>query len=64
MTNERASVSIDVIVRDVNGHEAEYLLDSHGFQYVEHESKEEYFDDEEAIKTLYFPEIEQLLKDM
>jgi hypothetical protein len=56
-------VSLPVVVHDVAGDEEKYTLDSHGFQYVKHESVEKDFQDEEQIKAQYYPEIEQLLKD-
>ncbi|AEO55832.1 hypothetical protein MYCTH_2057467 [Thermothelomyces thermophilus ATCC 42464] len=41
-----------------------YTLDGHGFQIVRHESKEKDFLDEEQIKSIYYPETEQLLKNV
>lgn len=52
-----------VNIHDISGEIDEYSLDDHGFQYVNHESKDKEFLDEEKIKTEYYPEIEQLLKD-
>jgi len=52
-----------VTVHDISGEIDEYSLDDHGFQYVNHESKDKDFFDEEKIKSEYYPEIEQLLKD-
>ena len=49
-------------IHDVSGEEDQYTLDSHGFQYVKHESKEKDFTDDEKIKAEYYPEMEQLLK--
>jgi len=53
----------NVIVHDIAGDEEKYTLDSHGFQFVQHESKEKDFNDDEKIKAEYYPETEQLLKD-
>jgi hypothetical protein len=51
------------VIHDIAGDENKYTIDSHGFQYVKHESKEKDFLDDEKIKENYYPEIEQLLKD-
>lgn len=62
-TYERPHATLTAIVHDISGDEGKYTLDSHGFQYVRHESVEKEFEDEEKIKEKYYPEIEQLLKD-
>ena len=54
---------MDVKVNDITGDEDKYTLDSHGFQIYKHESKEKDFQDDEKIQNVYYPEIEQLLKD-
>jgi len=59
----RPHVAQSVTVRDVTGDEDKYTLDSHGFQFVNHASKEKDFVDDEKIKAEYYPEVEQLLKD-
>ena len=51
------------MIHDIAGDENKYTIDSHGFQYVKHESKEKDFLADEKIKENYYPEIEQLLKD-
>jgi hypothetical protein len=56
-------VSVDVDVIDIAGSEANYTLDSHGFQIVRHKSKEVKFLDDDQIQRSYYPETEQLLKD-
>jgi len=61
---ERPAVAQTVVVRDVAGEEEKYTLDSHGFQYVRHESAEKEFRDNEGIKAGYYAETEQLLKDV
>ncbi|KAF2815512.1 7alpha-cephem-methoxylase P8 chain related protein [Mytilinidion resinicola] len=60
---ERPHVAQNVIIHDIAGDESKYNIDSHGFQFVKHESKEKDFVDDEKIKAEYYPEIEQLLKD-
>jgi len=62
-TYERPHVAQNVIIHDIAGEENKYTLDSHGFQFVKHESKEKDFLDDEKIKAEYYPEVEQLLKD-
>ena len=52
----------DVVVHDVRGKEDLVGLDKTGFQYVRHVSKEKLFKDEDAIKTVYYKEVEELLK--
>jgi hypothetical protein len=61
---ERPVSTHPVTVTDVSGHEAEYSLDSHGFQFVSHQSNEKDFIDEDTIKDSYYKETEQLLKDV
>lgn len=56
-------VAQQVVVQDITGEEDKYTIDSHGFQYVKHESKEKNFRDDAQIKAVYYPEIEQLLKE-
>ncbi|GAB1313742.1 hypothetical protein MFIFM68171_03952 [Madurella fahalii] len=55
---------VNVIVTDISGNENDYTLDSHGFQIVQHESREKAFLDDDKIKHEYIPETEQLLKDV
>jgi len=52
----------DVVIHDVRGKEDTIGLDKTGFQYVRHASKEKLFTDEDAIKTQYYKEVEELLK--
>lgn len=50
------------VVHDIRGREDEYTLDTTGFEIFKHESVEKTFDDEERIKAVYYPEVEELLK--
>jgi len=52
----------DAVIHDVRGKEDTVGLDKTGFQYIHHVSKEKLFKDEEAIKTTYYKEVEELLK--
>jgi hypothetical protein len=53
-----------VAVRDITGEEDKYTLDSHGFQLLHHESKTKQFDDLEILKSDYFPETIELVKNL
>jgi hypothetical protein len=55
---------VDVLVTDISGDEDKYTLDSHGFQLVKRESSEKDFLDDDKIRREYYPETEQLLKDV
>lgn len=56
--------SLPHTMRDISGEMEKYDIDTYGFQYVKHESKEKGFWDEEKIKSEYYPETEQLVKDV
>ncbi|KAL9086250.1 MAG: hypothetical protein Q9159_004256 [Coniocarpon cinnabarinum] len=62
-TYERPTEPLDVTVNDVRGHEQDYTLDKTGFQFFKHASVEQAFEDDDHIKCVYYPEVEQLLKD-
>lgn len=64
MTNERPTVQQTVAVRDITGEEDRYSLDTHGFQLLHHESRTKQFDDVEVLKSDYFPEMVELVKNM
>lgn len=55
------SIDFETVVTDITGSEDKYTLDSHGFQLHRHVSQEKDFIDDQKIKDLYYPEIEQLL---
>ncbi|KAI5120123.1 hypothetical protein M0805_001891 [Coniferiporia weirii] len=50
------------VIHDVRGKEDTVGLDKTGFQFVKHESVEAEFLDEERIRTVYYKEVEELLK--
>jgi hypothetical protein len=50
------------VIHDVRGREDTVGLDKTGFKFVRHVSSEKEFVDEEAIKTRYYQEVEELLK--
>ncbi|RFU75259.1 hypothetical protein TARUN_7001 [Trichoderma arundinaceum] len=60
----RPIASHKVTIHDVAGEEDKYTLDKNGFQIYRHPSVEKDFVDDEQIKALYYPETEQLLKDV
>ena len=62
MKNERSTIPISVTIHDLTGEESKYKLDSHGFELVHHESKENKFEDDDAIKSEYFCECEDIYK--
>jgi len=68
VTNKRATIQAQAVVTDITGHEDEYTLDSCGFQLCRHEARsrchEDGYRDGDKVKAEYFPEMEQLLKDV
>lgn len=63
-TFERPVESHHVKVTNIAGREAEFTLDKQGFQVHRHVAQEKDFTDDEHIKAVYYPETEQLLKDV
>lgn len=61
-TYDRPVDSRTVTVHDIRGSEEDYTLDGTGFQVVNHVSKEKDFLDDEQIKAIYYPEIDELVK--
>jgi len=53
-----------VKIGDIRGREDQFDLNTQGFQYIKHESAEKDFDDVDHIKTVLYPESEQLLKEV
>ncbi len=60
--NNLGSEPHEVVVQDARGRENEFSLDQNGFQFVNWPSKEKDFDDEERIKAVYYPEVEEILR--
>lgn len=61
----RTNIKDDVhptVIHDARGREDTVGLDKTGFKFVRHVSSEKEFLDEEAIKTKYYQEVEELLK--
>jgi hypothetical protein len=58
----RPADSRTVTIHNLRGRESEPHLDTTGFQFIKHESKEKDFTDEDKIKSQYYNEVEELLK--
>ena len=54
--------AINTVVHDIRGKEDTVSLEAAGFEFVRHISEEKEFVDEEAIRTRYYKEVEELLK--
>ena len=52
-----------VTIRDGRPLRGEFTLEKHGFEFVDHETAVENFFDADQLKSVYYPEIEQLVKD-
>ncbi|KAL8817983.1 MAG: hypothetical protein Q9223_003287 [Gallowayella weberi] len=53
-----------ISINDLRGHEHEFTLDTHAFaalRGIESQATRQTFNDEEAIKRIYYPEVEELL---
>jgi hypothetical protein len=64
VTNKRPHRAHGFVINDITGEEDRYSLDTHGFQYCRHQSKEKEFTDEEAIRSNYYEECKTLVKDV
>ncbi|OBR12730.1 Catalyzes late reaction in the cephamycin biosynthetic pathway [Colletotrichum higginsianum IMI 349063] len=64
VTNERKMTPRTMTVTDITGDEDNFTLDTHGFQYIRHTSAEKDFVDDEQVKTVYYPEMEKVYKDI
>lgn len=62
ITNRRPHRAHKFLVHDVSGDEKEYALDSHGFQYLRHESAQRNFIDEQSIEEHFYKECRNLLQ--
>lgn len=51
-----------VVVHDVRNKEDTVGLDTTGFQFVKYPSAEKLFENEERIRDVYYPEVEEILK--
>ncbi|CAE7076682.1 unnamed protein product [Rhizoctonia solani] len=53
----------EVLIQDVRGRENTFSLDTNGFEFVVHQTNET-FQDDNSIKTNYYSEVKQLIKDV
>ncbi|KAJ3743709.1 hypothetical protein DFH05DRAFT_1242656 [Lentinula detonsa] len=53
-----------VPIENIRGREGSYNLDSAGFQYYQHKSKHTSFSNDEEIEKEYYPESEELIKEL
>ncbi|KAI9809504.1 MAG: hypothetical protein M1827_006810 [Pycnora praestabilis] len=51
------------LVRDMRGSEQEFNLDKNGFEIYKHMSEETEFVDDRKIETVFYPEVERILKE-
>ncbi|ROT34486.1 hypothetical protein SODALDRAFT_318414 [Sodiomyces alkalinus F11] len=63
-TYERPNDVRPVTIHDISGHEEDFTLDGQGFQVHRQPVTEKDFVDDDQIKASYYPETEQLLKDV
>ena len=56
---------VPVTIHDARGRQADFNLDKHGFQLIKYPTimKKEDYMNEENIKNIYYPEVEQMVKD-
>ena len=52
-----------VTIRDGRPLRGEFNLEEHGFEFIDHETAVEDFFDADQLRSVYYPEIEQLVKD-
>lgn len=64
--NERPTIAKPMVIRDVTGEEDKYTLDRNGFHFCRWATllRGDDFHDSELVQAKYYPEAEQLLKDM
>jgi hypothetical protein len=63
-TFNQPSIELDTLVTDITGSEDQFTLDSHGFQLVDSVSRMKVFDNDDRIKEEYYPEVEQLVREV
>ena len=51
-----------MLIRDIRNSENEFTLDKNGFQLVRLAPPKKFTKDEEELKSLYYSEVEQLIK--
>ncbi|KAF6789070.1 hypothetical protein CSOJ01_14859 [Colletotrichum sojae] len=61
-TFNQPSIDLETVITDITGSEELYTLDSHGFQLCRHTSMLKDFSDDQLIKDVYYPEVEDLVR--
>jgi hypothetical protein len=61
--NEGETESRRVTIHDGRPLRSAFELDRHGFEFVDHPTKMRNFQDPDELESVYYPEIEQLIKD-
>jgi hypothetical protein len=56
------SNNVSAQIEDIRGKESLYTLDTSGFQYGHHASRVKSFNDNEEIKTVYYPECIEIIQ--
>ncbi|KAK1656705.1 amino acid permease-domain-containing protein [Colletotrichum godetiae] len=64
LTYDRPFQAHSVIISDLTGDEERFSLDRNGFQIYRSQSTEKQFQDDDQIKSSYYAEVEELLKDV
>ncbi|CCF45817.1 hypothetical protein CH063_03706 [Colletotrichum higginsianum] len=62
--NQKPVVSREFVVKDVSAEIDKFTLETHGFQYVKHQTKvsKAEFADDERVKAVLYPEVIDLVK--
>lgn len=60
--NGRFMDSRKVQIRDVRPSVTDFKLEKHGFEYVKYDVPGDHVSDENAITSVYYPEMEELVK--
>jgi len=66
ISNKRPHKAHKFVIGNVGGREGDFSLDRHGFQYCHQQSgmHEDAFANEDQIRTMYYAECEQLIRDV
>ncbi|KAF4549844.1 Hypothetical protein D9617_19g101490 [Elsinoe fawcettii] len=61
-TFNQPQIEYPTLIHDITGSESVYTLDSHGFQLYAHRTMMPNFEDDDSIRTTYYPEIKAILR--
>lgn len=62
--HEKDEFTRPMTIRDIRGVNKKFVLDQNGFEVVKLAPKERSTDDDETIKTEYYPELEEITRKM